>query len=186
MVFLPPGFSYAPDWMAPGEADALLAGLLAETPWEDHVFSIFGRTVPMPRRIALYGPIGYAYSGVVHPPRAMTPRLDAVRARVEEATGLPFNTVLVNLYRDGQDSMGPHSDDDYAHGGQPAVASVSVGAARSFVLLRKEGKERVRLDLTHGSLLLMSGESQRAWRHAVPKTSREVGVRVNMTFRHMV
>src|SRR5439155_26765910 len=95
-------------------------------------FTIYGRTIPMPRLIAMYGPVGYRYAGVVHPPRALPAVLEAIRRRVEQATGRRFNSVLANLYRDGRDSVGWHRDRDYAHGGQPDIASLSFGATRRF------------------------------------------------------
>ena len=140
----------------------------------------------MPRLIAMYGPVGYRYSGVVHPPRRLTPRLEAIRARVEDVVGRPFNSVLANLYRDGRDSVGWHRDSDYAHGGQPDIASVSFGATRRFELRDQSGRERAAADLESGSVLLISGEAIARWWHRVPKTTRPAGPRVNLTFRHMV
>jgi alkylated DNA repair dioxygenase AlkB len=93
----------------------------------------------MPRLIAMYGPVGYRYSGVVHPPQPLTARLEAIRAAVEAATGLAFNSVLANLYRDGRDSVGWHRDSDYAHGGRAAIASMSFGAVRRFELRERVG-----------------------------------------------
>src|SRR4029453_9398707 len=90
--------------------------------------------------IAMYGPVGYRYSGVVHPARPLTPRLEAILATVEAASGVAFNSVLANLYRDGRDSVGWHRDSDYAHGGQPAIASVSFGAVRRFQLRADAGR----------------------------------------------
>lgn len=182
---LPPGLLLLPPLLPPEEAARLLATLVAETPWEAHTFTIFGRTVPMPRRIQLYGPHGYRYSGLLHPARPLTPTLEALRSRVELATGLAFNSVLLNLYRDGQDSMGWHQDDDYPHGGQPAVASLSLGATRRFRLRPRGGGPGLSLDLDSGSLLVLSGEALTGWQHAVPRTARPVGPRLNLTWRHM-
>jgi alkylated DNA repair dioxygenase AlkB len=182
---LPPGVRYLPGLLSPTEAAAAFDGLLAEITWEDHTFTIFGRTVPMPRRIQMYGPHGYRYSGLVHPPRPLLPRLDELRLRVEAATGLGFNSVLCNLYRDGRDSMGWHRDDDYAHGGQPAVASVSLGATRRFLLRPVGGGRSTPVELEAGSLLVLDGEGRTAWEHALPRTSRPVGARINLTFRSM-
>lgn len=184
---LPPGLRYLPGVLPPDEARAHLQGLLDEVQWEDHVFTIFGRTVPMPRRIQMYGPHGYDYSGVHHPARPLLPRLDALRRAVEDATGLPFNSVLCNLYRDGRDSMGWHKDDDYPHGGQPAVASLSLGAVRRFLLKPRKGRHpSVGIDLEPGSVLLIDGPARTDWVHALPRTTRPLGPRVNLTFRHMM
>ena len=186
----PPGLSWWPRAWPAAVADDHLHGLIAELEWEQHSFTIFGRTVPMPRRIQMYGPHGYRYSGVVHPPRPLPPRLQQIRVHVEALTGRPFNSVLANLYRDGADSMGWHTDDDYPHGGQPMVASVSFGAARRFRMRPRRREERsprasVGWTLPHGSLLTMDGPARVDWQHAVPRTKRPVGPRVNLTFRQM-
>lgn len=183
---LPPGFAYRPGLFDATESAGHLAGLVAELAWEEQRFAIFGRTMAMPRLIAMYGPVGYRYSGVAHPPQPLTARLDAIRAAVEAATGLAFNSVLANLYRDGRDSVGWHRDSDYAHGGQPAIASLSFGAVRRFELRERAGSATVAVDLAPGSLLLMDALAVARWAHRVPKTARPVGPRVNLTFRHMV
>jgi alkylated DNA repair dioxygenase AlkB len=122
----------------------------------------------------------------VHPPKPLTARLEAIRRVVESATGLAFNSVLANLYRDGRDSVGWHRDSDYAHGGQPAIASLSFGAVRRFELRERAASSTVAVDLEPGSLLLMDADAVARWSHRVPKTARPVGPRVNLTFRHMV
>jgi alkylated DNA repair dioxygenase AlkB len=182
---LPAGFTYTAAVFDPPTAAAHLAALVAGIPWERHAFAIYGRTVPMPRLIAMYGPVGYRYSGVVHPPAPLPPRVAAIRSRVEAVTGRRFNAVLLNFYRDGQDGVGWHRDDDYAHGGQPDIASVSFGAPRTFQL-RDDAGGRAAIVLEDGSVLVMTGAAVRRWAHRVPKTSRPVGPRVNLTFRHMV
>ena len=183
---LPPGIAYVPAVFDPPMSAAHLEGLVGELDWEEQRFAIYGREVPMPRLIAMYGPAGYRYSGVVHPPRALTPRLDAIRRRAEEVTGRAFNSVLANLYRDGRDSVGWHRDSDYAHGGQPDIASLSFGATRRFEVRDRTGQTCAAVDLESGSLLLITGYAIARWWHRVPKTTRPVGPRVNLTFRHMV
>jgi alkylated DNA repair dioxygenase AlkB len=182
---LPDGFTYTAAVFDLAAGAAHLVGLLAEVSWEQHAFSIYGRTVRMPRLIAMYGPVGYRYSGVVHPPRPLPARIAAIRDRVEAVTGRRFNSALLNLYRDGRDGVSWHRDDDYDHGGQPDIASVSFGAPRRF-RLRDGGGRRLEIILESGSVLLMSGAALRRWWHCVPKTARPVGPRVNLTFRHMV
>lgn len=182
---LPDGFTLLPASFDAAASAAHLAWLVAELAWEEQRFTIYGRTVPMPRLIAMYGPVGYRYSGVVHPSRPLPARLDAIRRRAEATTGRAFNSVLANLYRDGRDSVGWHRDSDYTHGGQPDIASVSFGATRRFELRDRAGRERLAVDLESGSVLLMTGEAIARWWHRVPKTSRPVGTRVNLTFRHM-
>jgi alkylated DNA repair dioxygenase AlkB len=182
---LPAGFTLIPDLFDASASARLLEQLVAELEWEQQQFTIYGRTVPMPRLIAMYGPVGYRYSGVVHPPRELTPTLESIRRRVEAASGRPFNSVLANLYRDGRDSVGWHRDSDYPHGGQPDIASVSLGAARRFDL-RDDAGARASIELAGGSVLVMSGDAVARWWHRVAKTRHAVGPRVNLTFRHMV
>jgi len=184
-VGLPDGFVLVTDIFDPAASEAHLRGLLAELDWEEQRFTIYGRTMPMPRLVAMYGPVGYRYSGIVHPPRRLPPRLEVIRRRVEAVTGRVFNSVLANLYRDGRDSVGWHRDSDYAHGGQPDIASVSFGASRRFELSDRAGA-RAGEDLASGSLLLITSDAVSRWWHRVPKTGRPVGPRVNLTFRHMV
>ncbi len=183
---MPPGFRFLPGWMSQAQADALFARVLAEASWEDPVIPMVGRQVAIPRRVAFYGPFAYAYSGVLHPARALPPWLSELRGRVEEAAGHPLNTVLLNLYRSGADSVSWHSDDDYPHGGHAAVASLSLGATRRFSIAHKRQRSaRYALDLTSGSLLVMEGRSQIDFRHALPKSATVTEARINLTFRYM-
>ena len=182
---LPDGFTYQPAVFDASQAAEHLTALREEITWEPQTFTIYGQTRPMPRLIAMFGPVGYRYSGVEHPPCPLPPRVAAIRDRVEVVTGRQFNSVLLNLYRDGRDSVSWHRDSDYAHGGQPDIASVSFGAPRRFQL-RNDARERAEIELESGSVLLMSGAAIQQWWHCVPKTSRPVGPRVNLTFRHMV
>jgi alkylated DNA repair dioxygenase AlkB len=183
---LPDGFRLMPAVFDSATSMAHLRALLGDVEWEEQRFTIYGRTMPMPRLIAMYGPVGYRYSGVVHPPRPLPPRLDTIRRRVEDVTRREFNSVLANLYRDGCDSVGWHRDSDYAHGGQPDIASMSFGATRRFELRDEPGRTRAAIDLESGSLHLMTGDAVARWWHRIPKTRDPVGPRVNLTFRHMV
>ena len=185
-VLMPEGFRLLPEVFDLASSMEHLRQLMSGLAWEEQGFTIFGRSRPMPRLIAMYGPVGYRYSGVMHPPRALTPELEAIRARVQDVAGRPFNSVLANLYRDGRDSVGWHRDSDYAHGGQPDIASVSFGATRRFEVRDEANRARAAVDLESGSVLLVSGDAIIHWWHRVPKTSRPVGPRVNLTFRHMV
>jgi alkylated DNA repair dioxygenase AlkB len=183
---LPPDFHWYPDWLAVDEADVLFAALLVETPWEDPILRMGARTIAMPRRVAFFGPHAYGYSGIVHPARSLPPRVDALRRRIEATAGHPLNTVLMNLYRSGAVSVSWLSDDDYPHGGVPAVASLSLGATRRFrIAHRRERGSSYDLDLVHGGLLVMAGRSQLDYRHALPKRAQVTGARINLTFRHM-
>jgi alkylated DNA repair dioxygenase AlkB len=185
-ALLPPDFRWIPGWISVEEAEALFDAIAAETAWEDPILRLAGRSVPMPRRVAFYGQFDYAYSGLLHPAQALPPVVDDVRRRIAETAAQPFNTVLVNLYRSGADSVSWHSDDDYAHGGHPAVASLSLGATRRFRIAHKrDAQARHALELSSGGLLIMGGRSQEEWRHSLPKTTSVVGARINLTFRYM-
>jgi alkylated DNA repair dioxygenase AlkB len=119
-------------------------------------------------------------------PEPWTPPLLEIKARIEEEAGVEFNSVLLNLYRDGRDGVAWHSDDEPELGPSPLIGSVSLGATRRFQFRLKSRKElRRELNLEHGSFLLMSGSTQRTWQHQVPKTSRRVEPRVNLTFRNI-
>lgn len=171
---------------APAEADRLLAALLDDIDWRSEEILIFGRRRVVPRRVAWHGDPGarYRYSGTAHEPLPWTDLLDAIRDRVETLTGFRYNSVLLNRYRDGRDGMGWHADDEQELGAEPAIASVSLGAPRRFLMRhRRRAGARLALDLAHGDLLLMAGATQHHWLHALPKTARLVGERVNLTFR---
>jgi alkylated DNA repair dioxygenase AlkB len=183
---LPSEFRWFPGWVDPVEAGRLFELLLSGTPWEDPAVTVAGRQIPVPRRVAFYGPFPYAYSGILHPARPLPPVIGALRDRIQDVAGQPFNTVLMNLYRSGSDSVSWHSDDDYPHGGHPAVASLSLGEPRKFRIAHKRhAGERFSLDLTPGGLLIMGGTSQLDYRHALPKSTNAQCARINLTFRHM-
>ncbi len=181
---------YLPEFLTPVDADELLAALLAEVPWQRPVVQVFGRTFRSPRLAAWYGDTGafYRYSGLVNEPLPWLPSLAALRGRLEHRLGQPFNSVLLNLYRDGADSMGWHRDREPELGENPTIASISLGGIRRFVLQHSRRTDMARLELhpEHGSLLLMRGATQHFWRHCVPKTRKVVAPRVNLTFRKIV
>jgi alkylated DNA repair dioxygenase AlkB len=169
----------------PGGTDSVLARLIAETPWRAETVVVYGKRHLQPRLSAWYGEAGYRYSGLTLAPMALTPLLAALRASVEDLTGQRYNSVLLNYYRDGKDSMGMHSDDEAELGPQPAIASLSLGATRTFILRHKISKRTLKIDLTDGSLLLMSGALQTHWLHGINKTAKPVGPRLNLTFRYI-
>jgi alkylated DNA repair dioxygenase AlkB len=175
-------------WMAKSEADALFAGLRHAIPWEVHRIRLFGRNVDSPRLSCWIGDpdTGYTYSGAHFDPNPWPIALRAIRARLAGELCIDFNSVLANLYRDGRDSMGWHSDDEPELGAQPVIASLSLGATRRFVLKhRSDPPRKFALELPHGSLLLMRGATQANYRHALPRTSRQIGPRINLTFRQI-
>lgn len=167
-------------------ADALFMALRAGTPWQAEDILIFGKRRRVPRLVAWHGDpgTGYTYSGTAHEPLPWTAELRRLRERAQTLTGHDYNSVLLNLYRHGQDSMGWHSDDEPELGRNPAIASVSLGATRRFKLRHRRLVDAgVTLDLGHGDVLLMAGATQHAYVHAVPKTARPVGERINLTWR---
>jgi len=177
------------------EAAALLATLRETLAWESRRLFIFGRWVDEPRRSAWYGDPSarYHYSGTRLEPLPWTPELERVRLvaqRCAAAAGAgaggaaaPFNTVLANLYRDGNDSMGAHSDDERELGVDPVIASLTLGAPRTFRMRHCATGQKVEVALEPGSLLVMSGPMQHFWTHEIPKTKRPVGERINLTYR---
>ncbi len=186
-VPLPEGELYLlPRFVADSEAAYLLDALSTELAWTRHRVRLFGREHLTPRLCAWYGDPGarYAYSGQALEPLPWPPALARLRERLNTALGLAFNSVLCNLYRDGADSMGWHSDDEASLGPRPVIASLSLGATRRFALRHRARRYRsVTLALGHGDLLIMSGGTQQHWQHAVPKTRLPVGSRMNLTFR---
>jgi alkylated DNA repair dioxygenase AlkB len=172
--------------VAAGPGQDLMDALIAATPFEQPRLRMMGREVRTPRLVAWYGAEPYSYSGLTHPAVPLTPDLEELRQLASRLAGTAFNGVLLNLYRDGRDSMGWHSDDEPELGPDPVVASLSFGATRRFRLRHKRDPGRsVTIDLPHGSLLVMAGPTQHHWQHALPKTSRPVGPRLNLTFRRL-
>ena len=175
-----------PDAFAPDEASVLFEELRRGIDWHEEEVLIFGKRRKVPRLVAWHGDDGatYVYSGTAHRPEPWTPALLRVRDRVSALTGADFNAVLLNLYRDGRDGMGWHADDEPELGRNPVIASVSLGATRRFCLRHRRRRDlKLDLPLPHGSLLCMSGTTQHCWLHALPKTARPVGERINLTLR---
>jgi alkylated DNA repair dioxygenase AlkB len=170
------------------DAQRWFARLREEIVWERHRLRIFGREVEAPRLSCWIGDPDavYRYSGTVFPPQPWTAACAELRERAVILCREKYNSVLCNLYRDGRDSMGWHSDDEPELGAEPRIASLSFGAPRRFRLRhRGDPALRLELDLAPGSLLLMAGATQRNYRHDLPKTQRPVGPRLNLTFRRI-
>jgi alkylated DNA repair dioxygenase AlkB len=172
---------YCASWV--NDADRLLEVLRDEILWEQHGVTLYGRTTPTPRLTAWFGDTAYRYSGIVNEPAPWPDALIELRDRLRVELSVDFNSCLANLYRDGMDSMGYHSDNEPELGPRPTIASVSLGDRRRFVLRHRVTRATWSWDLGHGDLLIMRDESQSDYVHALPKTSRPVGPRMNLTFR---
>lgn len=178
---------FVPALFTPQEADSLLHTLLHNIAWQQEAITLYGKTLPVPRLSAWHGDPGtqYRYSGIALSPLPWTDTLLHIKARVEQhSDGVIFNSVLLNLYRNGNDSVAWHSDDEPELGPAPVIASVSLGEQRVFQLRHRTNKTlRYSLPLPHGSLLLMRGNTQREWMHQIPKSTKPMQTRVNLTFR---
>ncbi len=180
---------YEPHFLRPEEATLLLQALLEELDLRQEPIWMFGRKVLQPRLTAWYGDVDkpYRYSGATMAPRAWTPSLQILRARAEALAQTEFTNVLVNLYRDGQDSMGWHRDNEKELGKNPVIASVSLGDQRDFLMRhRQDPSLRLKIPLNHGSLLIMAGETQHFWEHSLPKRRSAQKMRLNLTFRKLL
>ncbi|CAD7735814.1 hypothetical protein LMG31886_36650 [Xanthomonas hydrangeae] len=175
-------------WLQAAQADVLMQALLQDVRWQVHRIRMFGRMVDSPRLSSWIGDAeaSYRYSGTRFAPQPWLEALQSVRTRLQDETGQPFNSVLVNRYRSGDDAMGWHSDDEPELGAQPLIASVSLGATRRFAFKhRDDAALKQTLELGHGDLLLMGGDTQRHYKHALPRTVKPVGERINLTFRQI-
>lgn len=166
----------------------MLRHVIDGTNWRQERITVYGKPYLQPRLSAWFGDLSYSYSGIRLQPLPWTPLLQQLRQQVEGLTGREFNTVLLNYYRDGNDSMGLHSDNERELGRRPAIASLSLGATRDFVLKHRFRKDlkTVKLPLAAGSLLLMQGDTQHYWRHGINKLRRPCGPRINLTFRKII
>ena len=179
---------FYPEVYDPEKATRIYTSLMAKTPWRADTITVFGKTYDQPRLTAWYGEEGksYSYSNIDMHPIPFTERLLDIKSNIESLTGERFNSCLLNLYRDGQDSNGWHADDEKELGENPVIASVSFGQSRMFHLRNKKDKSlKHKIELTPGSLLLMRGSTQHFWQHQVPKTKRKIDPRINLTFRYI-
>ncbi|MDD5035118.1 MAG: alpha-ketoglutarate-dependent dioxygenase AlkB [Methylococcaceae bacterium] len=176
---------YLADFLPAEQADDFFKRLLGTLAWQEEEIIIAGRRVKVPRLVCWYGDAGavYRYSGTTHHPLPWTEALLDLKARIENHSGHDFNSVLGNLYRDGQDSMGWHADREKVLGVNPFIASLNLGEERLFRLRHNRSGETLDIALANGSLLLMGGALQHHWRHCVPKTKTEKSARINLTFR---
>jgi alkylated DNA repair dioxygenase AlkB len=177
-------------FFSPSESDIFLQRLTTEIEWKQKSIKLFGREIPEPRLTAWYGDADahYTYSGTTNQPLPWNSLLLTIKDRCEEICHTQFNSVLLNFYRDGKDSMGWHQDNEPELGAEPIIASVSFGATRRFQFRHKKRVElpTISVNLSHGNLLIMKGKTQQFWKHQLPKTSKAIGIRINLTFRTIV
>ncbi|WP_372882616.1 alpha-ketoglutarate-dependent dioxygenase AlkB [Psychromonas sp.] len=181
---------YWPSFLRPDQAESLYHELLTGTKWQQEALQIYGKMINQPRLTAWYGEYGATaadgYRSLVKA-QDFTSGLLHLKNKIEKITGHHFNSVLANLYRNGQDSVAYHADDEAILGINPAIASYSLGAERRFLLKHKQQKiETVKIALQHNSLLLMDGSLQHHWLHSIAKTKRPVEARINLTFRFLI
>ncbi|MEZ9898532.1 alpha-ketoglutarate-dependent dioxygenase AlkB family protein [Vibrio breoganii] len=177
---------YDPKFMLTNEANELFQSLHNQLPWEQRAIKMYGRSVMQPRLHVLCGTHAYRYSGITLEPLPWPALIQPIKQRVESIAQQSFNTALINLYRDGQDHMGWHSDDEKSLGTAPIIASLSLGASRRFILKHKQTKQKIEYILEDGALLVMAGDLQAHWQHCIPKTTKVSQPRINLTFRSVI
>lgn len=179
-----------PQAFTPPQSEAFFQSLLKEIPWQQETLKIAGRVIAVPRLQCWMGDRGshYGYSGMRLSPYPWQPPVVDIRQRVQQLSGMTFNSVLVNYYRDGRDSVAWHADDEVELGPAPVIASVSFGVERYFQLKPKRpgSKTRYQLLLRDGSLIIMAGSLQKNWLHQLPKVNGLTAARINLTFRNIL
>jgi alkylated DNA repair dioxygenase AlkB len=176
--------------LASCEAEDYLEALLATIPWRNDEAVIYGKRFVTARKVAWYGDSSYSYtySGATKIALPWTKELRTLKSLVEEKVGCLFNSCLCNLYHNGKEGMGWHSDDEKALGKNTAIGSLSLGAERKFSLRhkRKGDSPSISIQLENGSLLVMKGATQTFWQHSLPKSAKIAKPRINLTFRTIV
>ena len=190
ITVIPDQCRYIPDFLEPAQGYYLYDCIHDRADWQRQTVRLFDKEYQSPRLSAWYGDPDavYRYSGTINVPLPWFDPLQTLREQVQTITRCRFNSVLLNYYRDGNDSMGRHSDDETELGERPVIASVSLGETRRFIFHPRKFNtaESIRFNLTHGSLLIMSGSCQRQWKHSVPKSKKPTGPRINLTFRNIM
>ena len=178
-------YVFFPNFFTKRESDILFQSLREKILWRQESMSIYGKKVAFPRLTAWYGNDDkpYSFSGITLNPIPWIKEIIEIKNRIEPKANVLFNSALLNLYRDGKDSISWHTDAEPELGINPVIASVNFGATRKFQLRHLKTKEKLEIELTHGSLLIMQGELQHYWQHQVPKTNKAIGERINLTFR---
>ncbi len=180
---------FYPDFFSSEDAGLFFKLLQEGLVWKQEPIWMFGKQILQPRLTALYGDpkVLYGYSGIAMQAKPFTKELETIKQRFQDFTQHEFTHVLCNYYRDGQDSMGWHRDNEAVLGQNPKIASLTFGASRSFQLRPYNEKvPKINLELSHGSLLLMEGASQHHWEHQLPKTKKVQQPRINLTFRKLL
>jgi alkylated DNA repair dioxygenase AlkB len=178
--------TYYPKFFNTNEANLYLDILSKKLDWKQDDITIFGKTYLQPRLTAFYAENlnTYKYSNITMKPHSFKDELLEIKEKIETKLRIKFTSCLANLYRDGKDSNGWHADDEKELGKNPTIASVSFGAERIFHFKHKKNSAlKSKLVLEHGSLLLMQGATQHNWLHQIPKTKKQIGKRINLTFR---
>ena len=178
-------YLFLPDFFTKLESDKYFQKLKNDIRWKQESMNMYGKQVMFPRLTAWYGDNDkpYSFSGITLSPHSWTKELSKIKDKIEPIAKTQFNSVLLNRYRDGNDSISWHTDAEKELGINPIIASVNFGATRKFQLRHIKTKEKIEIELTHGSLLIMQGELQHFWQHQVPKTTQKVTERINLTFR---
>ena len=178
-------YIYIPDFYDKVTADKYLTKLIDGIHWKQESMNMYGKEIPFPRLTAWYGDNEkpYSFSGITLQPHPWSPGLLKIKKDIEPKANVVFNSVLLNRYRDGTDSISWHTDAEKELGQNPVIASVNFGTERKFQLKHKDTAQRIDIILQHGSLLIMQGELQHYWKHQIPKTKKLLGERVNLTFR---
>ena len=180
--------AYHPGIFTAAEAYLLLQQFISETPWQQKIVKMYDKEVITPRLTAWYAADTYDYTSLRRSaPNLWTPELLSMKSRVEDVAGVTFNSVLLNYYRNGNDSVAWHSDNETALGKYPVIASVSLGQVRNFDIRNKnDHREKYAIRLEHGSLMIMKGDLQAKWDHRIAKSTRIMKERINLTFRTVV
>ena len=178
---------YYPNFIPPAQATSTMYSLQQELDWRQEQITLYGKTFDVPRLQAWYGDenADYRYSNLSMRPLPWSSALLELKQKCENISNSRFNSVLANLYRHGQDGMGRHADNEPELGQQPVIASLSFGEVRNLDFYHNHTKQKIRLPLGNGSLLVMSGGTQTYWQHSVAKTKKALAARVNLTFRYV-
>ncbi|MCH7415181.1 alpha-ketoglutarate-dependent dioxygenase AlkB [Belliella sp. R4-6] len=180
---------YYPNFFPDSLSNELFLALQEDIEWIQEPIWMFGKKIMQPRLTALYGDpkIAYKYSGIEMQAKDWNHHLIKIKNSIEELCQTEFSHVLLNYYRDGQDSMGWHRDNERSLGNRPLIASVSFGTTREFQLRKYDEKQlKKSINIAHGSLLLMQGDTQQYWEHQLPKSKKIKNPRINLTFRKIL